>query len=71
MEKIIPLSSTSSAFPGESKSVGDELILAVLCFSKENEMGSLTTAFYDDPEAHMEELDNYDLVYVLKTTFKK
>ncbi|MBD7909492.1 hypothetical protein [Sporosarcina gallistercoris] len=53
-KKFEEMSSAYSTFDGEAKFVGDELILATICFSKNNEMGSLTTEYYENPEAHLE-----------------
>ncbi len=61
----------SSTFTGDAKSVEDEIILATICYSKGNEIGTITSEFYDEPEAHLDELADYDLVYVLKSHIKK
>lgn len=49
-----------------------EVILASICYSDDdNGMHSLTTAFYEDAENHMNELEEYDVVYLLKAEFIK
>ncbi|WOV85678.1 hypothetical protein PGH26_07000 [Sporosarcina jeotgali] len=70
-EDFNKMGAISSTFSGDAKSVEDENVLATICYSKENEMGTITSAFYDEPEAHLDELADYDLVYVLKSHFKK
>ncbi len=65
------MGAVSSTFTGDTKSVEDEIILATICYSKGKEIGTITSEFYDEPEAHLDELADYDLVYVLKSHFKK
>lgn len=59
-------------FEGEKTLNEGEVVLANICYSSdENGMSSLTTDFYDDVEGHMNELEEYDVVYLLKAEFVK
>ncbi|HYE84674.1 MAG TPA: hypothetical protein VEG39_21235 [Clostridia bacterium] len=50
-----------------------ELVLASACYTVsqegESSLSSFSNGFYDDPEAHMEEIAEYDIVYLLKCRF--
>lgn len=71
-EKFEEMASTSSSFSGELKPLNEENVLATICFSRDDAgMSSVTSSYYEDPEANVEELAEYDLVYVLKVEFKK
>ncbi|MFD1068203.1 hypothetical protein [Oceanobacillus locisalsi] len=49
-----------------------EVVLANISYSDdENGMHSLTTDFYEDAADHMNELEQYDVVYLLKAEFSK
>lgn len=54
-------------------SIGDkEIVLANVCYrvsGEEATFRSLSGEFYDNPEAHMEEIAEYDVVYLLKCKF--
>ncbi|MHB8064823.1 MAG: hypothetical protein ACYDG2_19725 [Ruminiclostridium sp.] len=59
---------TSKIMPVNDK----EIILADICYkdqSKDNTMYSLTDKFYSNPEENIKEIENYDLVYLLKCKF--
>ena len=59
-------------FEGEKTLNEGEIVLANICYSSdENGMSSLTNDFYDDVEGHMNELEEYDVVYLLKAEFVK
>ncbi|WP_318617548.1 hypothetical protein [Sporosarcina sp. YIM B06819] len=65
------MSSVWGDFQEESKSIDGEVVLASICYSSdESGMSSLSTDFYKDIEGHMSELDEYDVVYLLKAQFK-
>lgn len=57
----------------ESKNLTDkETVLASIAYSSNDfGMSSLTNDFYDDMEAHIDELEEYDVAYILKAQFKK
>ncbi len=64
------MSSVWSDFQEENKSIEGEIVLASICYSSdESGMSSLTTDFYKDVEGHMSELEEYDVVYLLKAEF--
>lgn len=66
------MSSTWSHFQEASHSIVEgEVVLASICYSSEGTISSLTTDFYKDVESHIDELKKYDVVYLLKTEFKK
>lgn len=47
-------------------------VLASICYSNGNEgIRSLSTDFYGDMDGHMEELKEYDVVYLLRSEFTK
>ena len=49
-----------------------KMVLASLCYSSdENGMSALSSDFYGDAEGHMDELDGYDVVYLLNAEFSK
>ncbi|MFJ7511553.1 hypothetical protein ACIQW7_19150 [Peribacillus simplex] len=49
-----------------------KLALASICYSSGNEgIRSLSTDFYSDMDGHMEELKEYDVVYLLRSEFTK
>lgn len=49
-----------------------EVVLANICYSNdENGMQSLTTDFFEDAAGHINELEEYDVAYLLKAEFIK
>ncbi|MHA6253088.1 hypothetical protein [Oceanobacillus sp. CAU 1775] len=60
-------------FPGELSIDDDELLLAHICYTQDEygRMSSLSTDFYDDPEANIDKLEEYDVVYLFKAVFVK
>lgn len=47
------------------------MVLASLCYSSsEAVMQTLSTDFYRDMDSHLHELENYDVVYLVKAEFK-
>lgn len=74
-KKIADLKEMTSVWGdfSETKTLNEkETVLASIGYSS-SEVGisTLTNDFYDDMEAHMDELDAYDVAYVLKAKFKK
>ena len=65
------MSSVWGNIQGENNSIEGELVLASICYSSDGHMSSLTTDFYQDVDGHMNELENYDVVYLLKAEFNK
>jgi hypothetical protein len=50
----------------------NKLALASICYSRGNEgIRSLSTDFYGDMKGHMDELKEYDVVYLLRSEFTK
>ncbi|KON70985.1 hypothetical protein AKG34_20895 [Peribacillus butanolivorans] len=50
----------------------NKLVLASICYSSGNEsMHSLSTDFYNDMDSHINELKDYDVVYLLRSEFTK
>lgn len=51
---------------------GGELVLASICYAwGDGSMRSLSPDFYKDVESHINEIENYDVVYLLKSQFTK
>lgn len=49
-----------------------ELVLASICYAwGDGSMRSLSPDFYKDVESHIDEIENYDVVYLLKSKFTK
>lgn len=65
------MSSVWGSFQEVNNSVEGEVVLASICYSTDGHMRSLTTDFYQDVDSHMNELENYDVVYLLKAEFIK
>lgn len=57
----------------ERKTVNEkETVLAGIAYSSSDSgMSSISTDFYDDMEGNMDELEEYDVAYVLKVKFEK
>ncbi|MEB1808412.1 MAG: hypothetical protein LPK26_14165 [Bacillaceae bacterium] len=50
---------------------GKEIVLASLCYAaSDGVMRTLSTDFYRNMDLHLHELENYDVVYVVKGEFK-
>ncbi|MHA6261383.1 hypothetical protein ACXYMX_16085 [Sporosarcina sp. CAU 1771] len=56
---------------GKDNSIEGELVLANIGYSSDGIMSSLTADFYENPEGHMNELEKYDVAYLLKAEFIK
>ncbi|MBO0586678.1 hypothetical protein [Sporosarcina sp. E16_8] len=56
---------------GKSNSIEGELLLAIIGYSSNETMSSLSTGFYEDFEGNRKELEKYDVVYLLKAEFNK
>ncbi len=69
----LPFSSIKSANRSRISIEDKEIILANACYKisqgEESKLFSLSEEFYNNPEAHMEEIAGYDLVYLLKCKF--
>jgi hypothetical protein len=51
-------------------SVMDKMVLASICYSNSNkEISTISTDFYSDVDSHINELKNYDVVYLLRSEF--
>ena len=55
----------------ESLPLNGEMVLASICYTlDENGATSLSSDFYEDPKNNMDELKEFDVVYVMKAEFK-
>lgn len=55
------------------RTVDGKIVLGAICYKKTNEgegFSSLTTRFFEAPDNHMDELKEYDIVYLLRSEFK-
>ena len=69
LEDVISLSGSNQA---ENYPIRGEMVLASICYSKgEDGMSSLSTDFYRDVDRHINEIKDYDIVYLLKCEFTK
>lgn len=65
------MSSVWGHFSGENTFIEGEVVLASICYSNDGNMSSLTADFYQDVDGHTHELEEYDVVYLLKADFIK
>ena len=65
------MSSVWGNFPGDNISIADEVVLGSLCFSNDGKMDSLSAEFYQDVNGNINEIEKYDVVYLLKANFNK
>lgn len=65
------MSSVWGNFQEENITIEGEALLASICYSNDESMASLTTDFYKDVDGHLNELEDYEVVYLLKTEFIK
>ncbi|MFD1416931.1 hypothetical protein [Oceanobacillus jeddahense] len=66
------MSSEWGSIPEKVALDNGEVVLANISYSdNENGMHSLTTDFYEGAAGHMNELEQYDVVYLLKAEFSK
>ncbi|MBE1553842.1 hypothetical protein [Sporosarcina limicola] len=64
------MSSVWSDFQEKNMPIEGEVVLASICYSSnESGMSSLRNDFYKDVDGHMSELEEYDVVYLLKAEF--
>lgn len=64
--------SVGGNFQGENTLMKGEVVLASICYlNSESGMRSLPSDFYKDVDGHMNELEAYNVVYLLKTEFMK
>jgi hypothetical protein len=69
---LTDMSSVWGNFSEDKTLNGKATVLAGIGYSSSDfGMSSFTNDFYDDMEAHMDELEEYDVAYVLKAEFKK
>ncbi|TFB21026.1 hypothetical protein E3U55_09375 [Filobacillus milosensis] len=56
----------------ESKTLDEgEVVLANICFSDKGFISSLTRDFYEDFNSHIDELQQYDVAFLVKAEFSK
>ncbi|GGA77154.1 hypothetical protein GCM10008025_20970 [Ornithinibacillus halotolerans] len=48
-----------------------ELVLAGIGYSDKNSIYGFTTSFFENPESHMSDLEQYNVAYLLKVQFTK
>lgn len=66
------MSSVWGNFQGKKIFDDEELVLASISYSNDgNGMSSLSHGFYEEVEGHMNELEQYDVTYLLKAKFIK
>ncbi|MCM3711113.1 hypothetical protein [Sporosarcina luteola] len=65
------MSSVWGNIQGESNSVEGVLVLASICYSSDGHMSSLNPGFYKNVDDHMNKLEEYEVVYLLKAEFNK
>ncbi|GGM43582.1 hypothetical protein GCM10011351_31960 [Paraliobacillus quinghaiensis] len=64
--------SVGGNFQGGNTPIEGEVVLASICYSNsESGISSLTSDFYKDVDGHMNELELYNVVYLIKTEFMK
>lgn len=64
------LSMVYGDLPGEKSLDEDDIVLASFAYSDDEfSVSSLSTSFYEDPAAHMDKLNDYNVVYLLKAKF--
>ena len=61
--------STWGSNPSESIQISNKIVLASICYSNGQGMSSLTKAFYTEIDNHLNEIKDYDIVYVLRAEF--
>jgi len=54
----------------DSKEIDGEMVLAYLAHSSANPVSTLSVDFYDNPTANMDELNQYEIAYLIKAEFK-
>lgn len=70
-EDLDAMASSWNTFPEENYSIEGEGALASIIYSSDGHISSLSTDFYKDAGNHMNELEDYDVVYLLKAEFNK
>ncbi|MFP3727468.1 hypothetical protein U8V72_20005 [Priestia filamentosa] len=56
--------------PSAKKPIEGDMVLASLSYKKGgNNMHSLSSDFYDNPSKHLEDIEDYDVVYLLRAKF--
>ncbi|MFD1068209.1 hypothetical protein [Oceanobacillus locisalsi] len=66
------MASVWGSIPEQAALDNGEVVVANISYSSdENGIRSLTTDFYEDAAGHMHELEQYDVVYLLKAAFSK
>ncbi|MCM3742164.1 hypothetical protein M3210_18175 [Oceanobacillus luteolus] len=72
VQDLEEMASVWGSFPEEITFEQEELLLAGICYSdNENGISSLTTDFYQNPEGHISDLKDYNVVYLLKAKINK
>ncbi|WP_438317065.1 hypothetical protein [Sporosarcina sp. FA9] len=65
------MASVWSNLEGKNNSIEGVLVLAIIGYSSDGIMSGLTDDFYKDAEGQMNELEKYDVAYLLKAEFHK
>lgn len=51
--------------------IKDKMTLTSICYKKGNSASTFSDEFYANPEAHLDEIKSYDVVYLLRCEFEK
>ncbi|WP_391121477.1 hypothetical protein [Psychrobacillus sp. L3] len=65
----IGMSSTWGSNPSEYIPIADNMVLASICYSNGQGMRSLSKDFYSDLDNRLNEIKDYDVVWILKADF--
>ena len=66
------VSSFWASNPAENNSIMGKMVLASICYSKaDGNMRALTTDFFRDIDSSINEIKDYDVMYLLKSEFIK
>lgn len=65
------MSSMWGSIQGEINPTEGELALASICYTSEGGMSSLSSDFYEDVDGHINELEEYDVAFLLRAEFTK
>ncbi|MGM7635325.1 hypothetical protein [Bacillus sp. Hm123] len=65
------LSTVWGSHPLDNTPITDQMVLASICYSSSQDgVSALSKDFYDDADKHMNELKDYEVVYLLRGEFK-
>lgn len=71
-DRLEGVTSISGSNQTENNPIKNKIVLASICYKKDgNRMDSLTDDFYRDVNKHIDEIRDYDVVYLLRAEFIK